>query len=135
MSDSLWPHGLQHTRLPCPSLTPGDQTSPKPMVFPMKSHLVSGPNEIQALDVSSQKEFNDNQSGRWEVNLFRGTLHRQSVGHCREWVQPWNVVWLALRAGKFHMLLIINKSLKCSTWLQSQKQQDDPCSFPRQTIQ
>ena len=23
MSDSLWPHGLQHTRLPCPSLPPG----------------------------------------------------------------------------------------------------------------
>ena len=22
MSDSLWPHGLQHTRCPCPSLTP-----------------------------------------------------------------------------------------------------------------
>ena len=23
MSDSLWPHGLQHARLPCPSLSPG----------------------------------------------------------------------------------------------------------------
>ena len=23
MSDSLWPHGLQHTRLPCPSQPPG----------------------------------------------------------------------------------------------------------------
>ena len=23
MSDSLWPHGLQHTRLPCPSQIPG----------------------------------------------------------------------------------------------------------------
>ena len=23
MSDSLWPHGLQHDRLPCPSLSPG----------------------------------------------------------------------------------------------------------------
>ena len=23
MSDSLWPHGLQHARPPCPSLTPG----------------------------------------------------------------------------------------------------------------
>ena len=23
VSDSLWPHGLQHTRLPCPSSTPG----------------------------------------------------------------------------------------------------------------
>ena len=30
---------------------------------------------------------------------------------------------------------IINKSLKCSTWVQSQKQQNDPCLFPRQTIQ
>ena len=27
------------------------------------------------------------------------------------------------------------KSPKCSTWVQSQKQQDDLCSFPRQTIQ
>ena len=24
MSDSLWPHGLQHASLPCPSSTPGD---------------------------------------------------------------------------------------------------------------
>ena len=23
MPDSLWPHGLQHTQLPCPSLSPG----------------------------------------------------------------------------------------------------------------
>ena len=23
VSDSLWPHGLEHARLPCPSLTPG----------------------------------------------------------------------------------------------------------------
>ena len=27
------------------------------------------------------------------------------------------------------------KSLRCSTWVQSQKWQDDLCSFPRQTIQ
>ena len=27
------------------------------------------------------------------------------------------------------------KSPKCSTWMQSQKQQNDFCSFPRQTIQ
>ena len=31
--------------------------------------------------------------------------------------------------------IIVNKSLKCSTWMQSQKQQNDLCSFPRQTIQ
>ena len=31
--------------------------------------------------------------------------------------------------------LIVNKSLKCSTWMQSQKRQSDLCLFPRQTIQ
>ena len=28
-----------------------------------------------------------------------------------------------------------NKSPKCSTWMQSQKPQNDLCSFPKQTIQ
>ena len=31
--------------------------------------------------------------------------------------------------------IMVNKSLKCSTWMQSQKRQKDLCSFPRQTIQ
>ena len=31
--------------------------------------------------------------------------------------------------------IMVNKSLKCSTWMQSQKQQNDLCSSPRQTIQ
>ena len=31
--------------------------------------------------------------------------------------------------------LIVNKSLKCNTWMQSPKWQNDLCSFPRQTIQ
>ena len=31
--------------------------------------------------------------------------------------------------------VIVNKSLKCSTWMQSQKQQNDCRSFSRQTIQ
>ena len=31
--------------------------------------------------------------------------------------------------------IIVNKSLKCSTWMQSQKRQKDLCSSPRQIIQ
>ena len=31
--------------------------------------------------------------------------------------------------------LIVNKSLKCSAWVQPQKQQNDLSLFPRQTIQ
>ena len=30
VSDSLWPHGLQHTRLPCPSPTPGAYSNSSP---------------------------------------------------------------------------------------------------------
>ena len=31
--------------------------------------------------------------------------------------------------------IMVNKGLKYSTWMQSQKQQNDLCLFPRQTIQ
>ena len=54
MSDSLWPHGLQHTRLPCPSPTPGVYSNSCPLsqwchstisssVIPYSSHLQSFP--------------------------------------------------------------------------------------------
>ena len=31
--------------------------------------------------------------------------------------------------------IMVNKNQKCSTWMQSQKQQNDLCSSPRQSIQ
>src|SRR5574340_157918 len=54
MSDSLRPHGLQHTRLPCPSPTPGVYSNSHPLslrchptispsVVPFSSHLQSFP--------------------------------------------------------------------------------------------
>ena len=54
MSNSLWPHGLQHTRLPCLSPTPGTCTDSCPLswwchptisssVIPFSSHLQSFP--------------------------------------------------------------------------------------------
>ena len=32
-------------------------------------------------------------------------------------------------------IMVINKSLKCSTWMQTQKRQNDLCSFRRPAIQ
>ena len=54
VSDSLWPHGLQHTRPPCPSPTPGVYSNSCPLsgwchpaisssVIPFSSHLQSFP--------------------------------------------------------------------------------------------
>ena len=52
----------------------GTGAQPKPTV------LVSGPNEAQVFDVSSQKEFGEKQSDSKNWILFRNTLHRQNVG-------------------------------------------------------
>ena len=52
VSDSLWPHGLQHARPPCPPPTPGDYSNSYPLsqwchptisssVVPFSSHLQS----------------------------------------------------------------------------------------------
>ena len=54
VSDSLWPHGLQHARPPCPSPTPGVCSNSCPLcwwchltisssVVPLSSHLQSFP--------------------------------------------------------------------------------------------
>ena len=54
VSDSLWPHGLQHTRPPCPSSAPGVYSNSCPLsqwchtnisssVIPFSSHLQSFP--------------------------------------------------------------------------------------------
>ena len=54
VSDSLWPHGLQHARTSCPSPTPGDYSISCPLsrwchptisfsVFPFSSYLQSFP--------------------------------------------------------------------------------------------
>ena len=41
MSDSLWPNGLQHTRLPCPSPTPGAYSNSCPLIQWCHSTILS----------------------------------------------------------------------------------------------
>ena len=41
VSDSLWPHGLQHTRLPCPSLSPGVCSNSCPLSWWCHSIILS----------------------------------------------------------------------------------------------
>ena len=36
--------------------------------------------------------------------------------------------------GRNGVALIVNKSLKCSSWVKSQKGENDLCSLPRQTL-
>ena len=43
MSDSLWPHGLQHARIPCPSLSPGVCSNSNPLSWWCYPTISSGP--------------------------------------------------------------------------------------------
>ena len=72
VSDSLWPHGLQHTRLPCPSPTPGACSNSCPLsqwchptisssVIPFISHFqffpASGSFQISQLFASGSQSI------------------------------------------------------------------------------
>ena len=45
------------------------------------------------------------------------------------------LLWAGIPQKKWKSHYGQQKSPKCSTWMQSQKRQNDLCSFPRQTIQ
>ena len=45
------------------------------------------------------------------------------------------LLWARIPQKKWSSPHSQQKSLKCSIWVQSQKQPNDFCSFPRQTIQ
>ena len=83
MSDSLWPHGLQHTRLPCSSLSPGvcsnscplsqwchpnisssvapfsfcPQSFPASRSFPISQLFTSGGPSIWSFSISPSNEY------------------------------------------------------------------------------
>ena len=74
MSDSLWPHGLQHSRLPCPSPIPRAYSNSCPLswwcqptisssVIPFSSHLQSLPASGSFL--KSQLASSGGQSSSW----------------------------------------------------------------------
>ena len=67
--------------------------------------MVSGLNEAQVLDVSSQREFSERQSDRSEVDLVREKHTPQTVDQLRRREQACNMAWLAFMGWEFHRLM------------------------------
>ena len=72
---------------------------------------------------------------RGNVNILGiGKLRRTGMGEFNS--DDHNIYYCEQESLRRNGLaIIVNKSLKRSTWMQSQKRQNDLCSFPRQTIQ
>ena len=114
MCNSLWPQGLQHTRLPCPSPSPGAFSNSCPLswwchptilssVIPFSSCLQSFPASGFILN-----PMNSMKNTQWfDTNLLRGTELRGNI----KW---WNMhmVWLPSRISNPTMLYeLIQKHL------------------------
>ena len=106
MSDSFWPHGLQHARLPCPSPTPGAysnscsssrwchptisfsvipfssrlQSFPASGSFPMSQLFTSGG---QSTGVSALASFLPKNTKDWSPSEWTGWISLQSKGLSR----------------------------------------------------
>ena len=72
----------------------------------------------------------------WFIDHNKCTILMQDVNNrrnCVENIQEFFVLFaIFFNTSK---TVLKQKSPKCSTWMQSQKRQNDLCSFPRQTIQ
>ena len=106
MSDSLWPHGAQHTRPPCPSLTPGVDSNSYPLsrwchptisfsVLPFSSRLQSLPGSGsfqmshfftlggQSIGVSASASVLPKNTQDWSPLGWTGWISLQSKGLSR----------------------------------------------------
>ena len=106
VSDSLWPHEPQHTRLPCPSPTPGVHSDSRPLsqwcrpaisysVIPFSSCLQSLPASesfpmsqlftwgVQSTGVSASASFSPKKSQGWSPSEWTGWISLQSKGLSR----------------------------------------------------
>ena len=92
MSDSLWPHGLQQTKLPCPSPTPGTYSNSCPLswwchptisssVIPISSCLESFPaSDGQSIGVSTSASVLPMNIQGWFPLGWTGWVSLQSKG-------------------------------------------------------
>ena len=106
MSDSLWPRGLQHARLPCPSPTPRSYSNSCPLsqgchpaisssVVPFSSHLQSFPapgsfqisqfftSSGQSIGISASASVLPVNIQDWFPLGWTGWISLQSKGHSR----------------------------------------------------
>ena len=90
MSDSLWPHGLQHARLPCPSpaLRACSNSCPPVGNAIQPSHPLLSP---------SPPAFN--------LSQRQGLLHSESVLHIR-WPKDWSFSFSINPSNELHMLAL-----------------------------
>ena len=103
VSNSLWPHGLQHTRLLCPSPTPGVYSNPCPLsqcchptisssVVPFFSHLQSFP-ASGSFPMSQLFASGGQTIGSFSFNISPSNEHSGLISFRMDWFDLLAVQW------------------------------------------
>ena len=100
MSSSLWPHGLQHTSLPCPSPSPGACSDSWPMVGDaiQPSHPLSHPSPPARKLSQHQGLFQSVCSSHQVARVWRGLQIRRRENRASE--PQWERFEVRFGAGK-----------------------------------
>ena len=114
MSNPLWPHGLQHTRLPCPSLSPG--VCSNSCLLRWRCHPTTS---------SSVTTFSCPQSFPASRSFPMGRLDWAATPFPRGSSQSRNGIWISCTAGRFltvwdtgevYIILLISDTAFCWCW-------------------
>ena len=119
MSDSLWPHGLQHTRLSCPSPTPGVYSNSRP------SSLWCHPTISSSVVPFSSRLQSFPASGSFQMSQFLA-LCGQSIGvpasasvlpmNIQDWFPLGWTGWISLQSKRLSSLLQHHSSKASIFW-------------------
>ena len=119
MSDSLWPHGLQHTRLSCPSPTPGVYSNSCP------SSLWCHPTISSSVVPFSSRLQSFPASGSFQMSQFLA-LCGQSIGvpasasvlpmNIQDWFPLRWTGWISLQSKRLSSLLQHHSSKASIFW-------------------
>ena len=150
MSDSARPHRRQPTKLPHPWDSPGKNTGVGchfllQGIFSTQGSNLGLPRCRQTLFLSEppgkpysciKKNEIISSSMTW-IDLETVILSEVSQTGKGEFYSDEHFIYYCRQESlkRNGVALIVKKSPKCSTWVQSQKQQNDLSLFPRQTIQ
>ena len=99
MSDSLWPHGLQPTRLPCPLLSPGICSCPLSRWCNPTTSSAAAPSSPFAFSLSQNQG----------LCLWIGSLHQVAkVLELQLWISPSNEYsrLISFRIDQFDLLAV-----------------------------
>ena len=131
VSDSLWVHGLQHTRLPCPSPTPGvcsnscpssqwchptisSLSSPSPPAFNLSQHQGIFQWVSSSHQVAKVLEFQLQHQLSWTIKKAEWQAIDALELWC--WRRPLRVPWTARRSNQ-SILKEINPEYSLDGWI------------------